>query len=183
MLYLALLHYPVYNKKGEVVTTAIANMDIHDIARIAKTYAANAFYIVNPVEGQRSLAREIVGHWRNGYGADYNKFRKHAFELINIKASLKEVVEDITRQTGVMPKSIVTGANFSGEVLKFSDLRKMLKTGDIPYLLIFGTGSGIADELINSCDFQLEQIKGVSGYNHLAVRSAVAIIMDKIMGV
>ena len=38
MLYIVLLHYPVYNKEGKIVTTAIANMDIHDIARLAKTY-------------------------------------------------------------------------------------------------------------------------------------------------
>jgi hypothetical protein len=183
MLYLALLHYPVYNKEGKIVTTAIANMDIHDIARIAKTYAANGFYIVNPIEEQRNLAQEIISHWRDGYGADYNKFRKHAFELINIKANLKEVVEDVIEQTGFLPKNIVTGANFSGDILKFAELRKMLKINNIPYLLIFGTGSGMADELVNTCDFKLEPIRGFSSYNHLAVRSAVAIIMDKIMGI
>jgi hypothetical protein len=183
MLYIVLLHYPVYNKDGEIVTTAIANMDIHDIARVAKTYAASGFYIVNPVEGQRKLAQEIITHWLDGYGADYNKFRQSAFELINIKATFKEVFDDVIEQTGFKPKTIVTGANFSGEVLKFAELRKILQNSNMPYLLIFGTGSGIADDLINSSDFKLERIRGISSYNHLAVRSAVAIIMDKIMGV
>ena len=37
-IYLALLHYPVYDKGHKVVTTSITNMDIHDIARSARTY-------------------------------------------------------------------------------------------------------------------------------------------------
>jgi hypothetical protein len=36
-LYLALLHYPVYDKDHKIVTTSITNMDIHDIARSART--------------------------------------------------------------------------------------------------------------------------------------------------
>jgi len=183
MLYIALLHYPVYNKDGKVVTTSIANMDIHDIARVAKTYSASGFYIVNPIEEQRNLAQEIINHWHNGYGADYNEFRKNAFELINVKAELKEVIDDVKEQTGFKPKTVVTGANFSGEILKFSELKKILQSSNMPYLLIFGTGSGLTDELIKKSDLKLESISSHSGYNHLAVRSAVAIIMDKIMGI
>jgi len=69
MLYIALLHYPVYNKEGKVVTTAIANMDIHDIARLAKTYGLRGFYVINPISAagfgsrnNRSLAERL---WRN----------------------------------------------------------------------------------------------------------------------
>ena len=75
MLYVALLHYPVYNKEGKVVTTAIANMDIHDIARLAKTYGLRGFYVINPISAQLDLAQEIINHWRGGYGATYNKSR------------------------------------------------------------------------------------------------------------
>jgi hypothetical protein len=158
-------------------------MDIHDIARVAKTYAASGFYIVNPLEEQRNLAQEIVNHWRDGYGAHYNKFRQAAFELIKIKESLRLVADDVTEKTGFLPKTIVTGANFSGNILKFAEFRKILQSTDLPHLLIFGTGSGIADDLINMADYKLEPIKGISSYNHLAVRSAVAIIMDRIMSV
>jgi hypothetical protein len=183
MLYIVLLHYPVYNKDGNIVTTAIANMDIHDIARVAKTYSANGFYIVNPIEEQRNLAQEIISHWRDGYGADYNKFRKAAFELIRIKENLQSVFDDIVKESGLAPRTIVTGANFSGDVLKFTDLRQILKNADLPYLLIFGTGSGIADEVVNTAHYRLEPIKGKGNYNHLAVRSAVAIIMDRLRSI
>ncbi|MBN1471611.1 MAG: RNA methyltransferase [Syntrophaceae bacterium] len=183
MLYIALLHHPVYNKERKVVTTSIANMDIHDLARVAKTYAVSGFYIVNPIEEQRNLAQEIIHHWLKGYGAVYNEFRKDAFELIHVNAKLKDVINDVNRKTGCRPKTIVTGANFTGEILKFAELKKILRNNKAPYLLIFGTGSGLADEIVNESDFKLEPIRGHAGYNHLAVRSAVAIIMDKIMGV
>jgi hypothetical protein len=183
MLYIVLLHYPVYNKEGKVVTTAIANMDIHDIARLAKTYGVQGFYIVNPILEQRSLAHEIIGHWQEGYGAEYNKFRQEAFESIQIKESLSDTVVDITQQSGSAPQIIVTGANFAGDLLKFAQLRNMIQNSDIPYLLIFGTGSGIAAEVVNIANYRLEPIKGIGNYNHLAVRSAVAIVLDRVMSV
>lgn len=182
MLYIVLLHYPVYNKEGRVVTTAIANMDIHDIARVAKTYAADGFYIVNPVEEQRKLATEIIRHWRDGYGAHYNQYRQRAFELIHVQASLADVAADVFERTGSTPRIIVTGANISGDVLTFAELRTMVKNNQDPYLLVFGTGSGIADEVMDSADFKLEAIRGRERYNHLSVRSAVAVVMDRILG-
>ncbi|MGD0280089.1 MAG: RNA methyltransferase [Smithella sp.] len=183
MLYIALLHYPVYNKEGRIVTTSIANMDVHDIARLAKTYAARGFYIVNPIPEQRSLAQEIISHWREGYGANYNKFRQAAFELIRIKESLTAVLDDIAGESGLTPKTIVTGANFSGDLLKFAELREMLGNSNLPYLLVFGTGSGLAEEVITLADYKLEPIRGHENYNHLAVRSAVAIVLDRVMSV
>jgi hypothetical protein len=181
MLYIALLHYPVYNKEGKVVTTAIANMDIHDIARLAKTYGLHGFYVVNPVSAQRTLAQEIIDHWRQGYGATYNKSRKDAFEIVSLKVSLDEVRAEIAELCGHTPKTIVTSANFNAGCLTFSSLRKMLESNDLPYLLIFGTGSGIADVVIQNADYRLETIRGDGDYNHLAVRSAVAIILDRVV--
>lgn len=183
MLYIVLLHYPVYNKEGKIVTTAIANMDIHDIARLAKTYGAQGFYIVNPILEQRNLAQEIISHWREGYGAHYNKFRQAAFELIRIKESLPDVLADIAQESGCVPQTIVTGANFEGDLLKFTELREMLKNSDLTYFLIFGTGSGIAAEVVTMADYRLEPIRGQGNYYHLAVRSAVAIVLDRVMSV
>ncbi|KUG23588.1 hypothetical protein ASZ90_006637 [hydrocarbon metagenome] len=183
MLYIVLLHYPVYNKDGKIVTTAIANMDIHDIARLAKTYAVSGFYIVNPVDEQIKLASQIIDHWREGYGASYNKFRQIAFELIKLEKSLSDVLDEISRETGHAPKTVVTGANFSDDLLKFADFREMLKNDHEPYVIIFGTGSGISGEVVNAADYRLEPIKGKGEYNHLAVRSAVAIVLDRVMNV
>ncbi|MGA9110331.1 MAG: RNA methyltransferase [Smithella sp.] len=183
MLYIVLLHYPVYNREGRIVTTSIANMDIHDIARLAKTYAAKGFYIVNPIQEQRNLAREIIGHWREGYGANHNKFRQAAFELVKVKESLQAVLTDVAGESGFAPKIVVTGANLSGDLLGFAEFRQMLKNSNLPYLLVFGTGSGMAAEVISMADHKLEPIKGHENYNHLAVRSAVAIVLDRVRSV
>jgi hypothetical protein len=183
MLYIVLLHYPVYNKEGKIVTTAIANTDIHDIARLAKTYGAQGFYIVNPILEQRNLAQEIISHWREGYGANYNKFRQAAFELIRIKESLPDVLSDIAQESVCVPRTIVTGASFEGDLLKFTELREMLHNSNLTYVLIFGTGSGIAAVVVNMADYRLGPIRGQGNYNHLAVRSAVAIVLDRVMSV
>lgn len=181
MLYIALLHYPVYNKDGKVVTTSIANMDIHDIARLSRTYGVQNFFIVNPLSAQRDLAYEIINHWRRGYGAVFNPARREAFELVMVKASIDEVKSEIMEQTGCPLKIIVTGANFKDRLLKCADLKKMIRNDNLPYLLIFGTGSGITREVIDGADYRLEPVMGNGDYNHLAVRSAAAIIIDRIM--
>lgn len=181
MLYIALLHYPVYNKNGKVVTTSIANMDIHDIARLSRTYGVQNFFVVNPLPAQRDLACEIINHWKRGYGAVFNPARREAFELVRVKANMGEVKSEIMEQAGCPPKIIVTGANFKDRLLNCANLKKMIRNDDLPYLLIFGTGSGIACEVIDSADYRLEPVKGNGDYNHLAVRSAAAIIIDRIM--
>ena len=181
MLYIALLHYPVLNKDGKVVTTSIANMDIHDIARLSRTYGVQNYFVVNPLSAQREMAYAIIDHWRQGYGAVFNPSRRKAFELVMVKASLDEVQAEITEQTGCLPQVIVTGANFKDNLLTCDDLKKKIRNDNLPYLLIFGTGSGIADEIVDRADYRLEPIKGIGDYNHLAVRSAAAIIIDRIM--
>jgi hypothetical protein len=182
MLYIALLHYPVYNKDGKVVSTSIANMDLHDIARASQTYGVLGFYVVNPIPAQRDLAAEIMNHWQTGYGASFNKSRKDAFGLVRLKANLEETSEEIKVEAGCLPRTIVTGANLRNELLTFTELKKLIRNDNLPYLLIFGTGSGIAEEIINNADYRLEPIKGAGDYNHLAVRSAVAIVLDRIAG-
>ena len=180
MLYIALLHYPVINKEGKVVATSIANMDIHDIARTAKTFGVEKFYVINPVEAQRRLAGQIIGHWQEGYGAHYNPSRKAAFEKVEIRSDLDEVLAKIAAIHNHKPQTIVTGANFQGDLLTCARLRELIKSNDLPYLLIFGTGSGIAEEVLSQADYRLEPIRGKDGYNHLAVRSAVAVILDRV---
>jgi len=96
---------------------------------------------------------------------------------------LPDVLSDIAQESGCVPQIIVTGANFDGDLLKFTELREMLKNSDLTYFLIFGTGSGIAAEVVTMADYRLEPIRGLGNYNHLAVRSAVAIVLDRVMSV
>jgi hypothetical protein len=79
------------------------------------------------------------------------------------------------------PRIIVTGANFSGNVLSYEKLSEMVKNNEsCPLLIVFGTGSGLAEEIVRNADFRLEPIKGAGHYNHLSVRSAVAIVLDRV---
>ncbi len=57
----------------------------------------------------------------------------------------------------------------------------MLREGDT-YLILFGTAWGIAKEVIEQADYILAPIQGNSNYNHLSVRSAAAIVLDRLLG-
>ncbi len=50
-----------------------------------------------------------------------------------------------------------------------------------PHLLIFGTAWGLSKNLIKSANYRLEPITGITEYNHLSVRSAAAIILDRLL--
>ena len=54
-LSVALVHGPVMDRHGGVQTTALTNLDVHDLARSSRTYDCAAFYVVTPVEAQRAL--------------------------------------------------------------------------------------------------------------------------------
>jgi len=182
LFYIALLHYPVYNKNGQVVATAVANMDVHDIARAACTYGVERFYILTPIPAQRELVTKILQHWQEGYGAHYNPGRREAFRNVCLLGSLEEATEDIAAATGRSPKLVVTGANLPGARVTFADLRARIRDDSDPYLLVFGTGWGIAEEVLVRADFALEPIKGIRDYNHLSVRSAVSVVLDRLRG-
>jgi len=182
-LHLVLVHYPVVNKSGDVITSALTNLDLHDISRAAKTYGVASLYVVTPLKDQGRLIERLIAHWTRGAGAIYNPERKQALELVHLKESLHEVVEDIRAgsETGDSPRTVVTSARNNRRAIRFSELRQRLQNGK-DYLLIFGTAWGLADSLISEADYILEPVRGMSGYNHLSVRSAAAIILDRLLG-
>ncbi|HZD39963.1 MAG TPA: RNA methyltransferase, partial [Terriglobales bacterium] len=61
-------------------------------------------------------------------------------------------------------------------------LRDMLKNGTRPVLILLGTGWGLAESIFSQSDFALDAIEGYTDYNHLSVRSAAAIILDRLLG-
>ncbi|MFQ6111507.1 MAG: RNA methyltransferase, partial [Nitrospinota bacterium] len=99
-LYLALVHYPVYNKRREVVTTALTSIDLHDIARSAKTYGLRKAFFILPSPSQRELAHRIMRHWLSGYGASYNPTRGEALQELAVVESLGDTVEAVERAEG-----------------------------------------------------------------------------------
>lgn len=181
-VFLALLHYPVYDKNKQVVTTALTNMDIHDIARSARTYGVRGFYVVTPVKALQKLALKILEHWEIGYGSQYNTTRKEALSVARIRDSLDDVLIDIERETGEKPLIIVTSARAGEGRTSFAALKEMLITKAHPFLILLGTGWGLTESVFARADYVLEPIEGTADYNHLSVRSAAAIMLDRLLG-
>lgn len=179
-LHLALMHYPVMNKNGDVIASAVTNLDLHDISRAAKTYGVRSFYVVTPLADQKSLIEKIVSHWVSGAGAKYNPIRREALELIRIKDSLAEVTDHIRSQGEGTPKTVVTCARDYDRSISYGSFQDMLKNRS-SYLLIFGTAWGLSENFISKADYILEPIKGNTDYNHLSVRSAASIILDRLL--
>ncbi len=181
-LYLALLHHPVLDKNGLVVTTAVTNMDIHDIARSARTYGARAFYVATPVRALQVLAAKIMEHWQTGYGSTYNATRKDALSLVRLERDLDGIILAMERETGMRPRLVATSARGGPNRTTFAGLRSQLEASPDPYLIVLGTGWGLAPEVTERADVMLEPLRGPSDYNHLSVRSAAAVILDRLRG-
>lgn len=181
-LYVVLLHHPVYDKRGQVVATAVTNMDVHDLARTGKTYGVAGIFISTPVRALRLLAEKIIDHWRKGFGASYNETRRDALALVRTVVDLDGAILEIERATGERPALIATSAKEGAERVSFSVLRERLASSSAPHLLMLGTGWGMTRELLDRADLFLEPIRGVGDYNHLPVRAAAAIMLDRLLG-
>lgn len=180
-VYIGLLHYPVYNKRMDVITTSVTNLDIHDIARISCTYNVKKYFVIHPLETQRKLIQDILDYWQKGYGAQYNEDRRAAFEGVALIPGLEETKDAIREETGTAPIVVTTDARIYPNTVSYRELRRNLTDGK-PYLILFGTGWGIEKDTMLKCDYVLEPIYGPGQYNHLSVRSAVAIILDRLLG-
>ncbi len=181
-LAVALLHYPVYNKHHQVVTTAFTNLDIHDIARTSRTYGLSRYYLVTPSEEQQALVQRIVTHWDTGWGADYNPDRREALSIIKTLPTLSDVIEEMRQTTPLPLKIIASGAASRTGAVSFRTMRQMVQQDKQQYLLLLGTGWGLSDEIFEKVDYILEPIQGIGDYNHLPVRSALAIMLDRLLG-
>ena len=173
-IYTALLHYPVYKKTGEVITTSITPLDLHDIARSCHTFGVKGYFVVNPMHTMQHLAKRVVGFWRSDYGAQYNQTRTDALSICHIVDHLEDGIAMIE------PVLVVTTARKRNDSVTYSSLRERMKNDDQPYLIMFGTGWGLIDAFLEKCDVILEPINGPGEYNHLSVRSAAAIILDRL---
>ena len=180
-LYLGLVHHPIYDKRGEVVATAVTNFDIHDIARCARTFGLGGFYVITPLESQIQLTKRIIHHWTEGSGALYNPTRKECLSIVRVSRTIEEAGREISDLWQRRVKRIVTGASDHPRSIAFGTLRRFLEDRDTPFLILFGTGWGLTQEVKDSSDYVLAPIEGM-GYNHLSVRSAVAIILDRLLG-
>ncbi len=176
---IALVHYPVLARDGTVVTTAITNLDIHDIARTSYTYDIAHYFLVHPVLAQRNLAMRVVSHWTQGSGAKRIPDRKPPMETVCVVESLAQAAEALGDSTQIW----VTSAQQLPDHQSHHAARHLLEKPGPPVLLVFGTGWGLAEEVVLSADLKLSPIRSTraDGYNHLSVRAAVAILLDRLL--
>jgi hypothetical protein len=179
-LYLALLHHPVFNKHGDIVTTAVTNMDVHDIGRLARTFSVRGYYVCTPVPTLRRLVGRIIRHWQTGPGATYNVTRKEALETVRLAEDLDGAVADVEREVGSLPRLVATSARNGPDRLPFDRFRERLGSPGPPEMLVLGTGWGLTPEVLARVDDILEPISGSGDYNHLSVRRAAAIMLDRL---
>ncbi len=178
-LYVALLHYPVVDKLGQVRTMSLTNLDLHDIGRVCRTYGLGGFFVATPLEDQRELARRLIGHWVEGPGSKANPDRRAALSMVQVVAGLDEAAARIEEAAGQKPWIVATSARPGGDVA-VSQVRDMLK--EQPVCLVLGTGRGLAPQVLQKAHGTLRSVRALGDYNHLSVRSAAAILMDRVLG-
>jgi len=178
--YLALMHHPVHDREGNVITTAITNLDLHDIARSCRTYGMAGYFVVTPLSSQQELARRIAGHWQTGYGATHNPSRGEALALLEVVEDLERAVERVVQREGQAPLLVATTATTRPGQVRLASVAQA--AGERPLLLLLGTGWGLTDDVLDAAGLVLSALRGPSDYNHLSVRSAAAILLDRLFG-
>jgi hypothetical protein len=194
----ALIHHPVLDRSGAVVTTAITNLDLHDIARSAYCYGLSDYFVVHPVAAQRELAERVRNHWVEGSGARRIPDRRPPMERLRVVASLDAAVDHLSERAaadGSAPDGAVaerhargvelwtTSAAGGASVVRYDEAKRRLGSPGPSVLLLFGTGWGLAPGLHDLATVQLEPIASArtDGFNHLSVRAAAAITFDRLL--
>jgi len=181
-LFVALLHHPVLDRNGRVVTSAITSLDLHDIARAARTYGVRGFYVVHPIVEQRDFALRVLDHWRLDYGRLYDSRRREALDLAEIVETLDDAIAAAERIAGTRPRLVYTSARVENGI-SFAELRRVRESAaEPPLMLMLGTGFGLAPAILERADLVLAPIHGPGSYNHLSVRAAAGIILDRLCG-
>ncbi len=178
-LHVALVHYPVLDKDKNSLAVSLTNLDIHDIVRSSCCYGLGGYYVVTPLQDQKRLLAELLEHWTLGAGGRANPDRAEALRLVTAADSVAEVLAQVEERCGERPLVLGSSARPEG-AFTYRAVREAL--ADRPVLLLLGTSHGLAPAVLEKCDGVLRPLRGASGYNHFSVRSAAAIMLDRILG-
>lgn len=181
--YVVLMHDEIDLGDDKTGTTSITSIDIHDGARSSRTYGVKNFFLVSSLIDQQMIAKTLLDFWVKGAGVEYNRSRHDAVSRVQIAVSLRETIARIEEIEGVRPLVIATSA----KIIPGKQALDYFSQGDVwrqrrPVLLVFGTGKGLAKSAIDQVDYVLGPVKGFSDFNHLSVRSAMAIVLDRWFG-
>jgi hypothetical protein len=180
-LYIGLVHYPCRDRNDKIVTTMLTPIDATDIARSACTYDVAQFFIITPLSSQQAIAQKLLDFWLQA--EPDVAYRRPALQRVHVVDRLEASFHEVVRREGLAPVLVGTDAReLSGNSISYEQLRELLETERQPVYVLFGTGWGIALEALERVDYLLPPVWGPSAYNHLSVRAAVAIILDRLRG-
>jgi hypothetical protein len=183
-----LLHHPVTNRLGILTTTAVTNMDIHDLSRTCRTYEVDHFFLVSPLQGQDEVVDRILSYWGSDSAKEWHPDRAEALsrtrfltDFDQVRKVLVETYPDLKMEV-VMPDARPLGGQVG-----YAETRTEW-AGQAPgvKIIVLGTGWGVAQEFHQQVDRFLGPIygpQGPEGYNHLSVRAAGAVILDRLFGI
>ncbi len=180
-LYVALMHGGVVDKTGNEITSSLTHFDVHDIARSCRTYGVARYYVVTPLETMRYLAQRMISYWNAGIGNFSIPNRGEALEVVEVAIDLEEVLASIEKKEGTHPLVAATSARAQRGQVTFSDLARRIQETPQPVLILFGTAYGLSRRILDRCDYILPPIRA-GRWNHLSVRSAVAITLERLVG-
>lgn len=181
-LYVGLVHYPIYNKRMQVIASAVTNFDLHDISRTCRTYDVKRYFIIHPLDVQKKIIEKIIDYWQHGYGRVYNPDRSDALDRVCWQADIESAAAYIEQSSGKRPYIVTTDARIYPNTVSYGFVRNILHKDERPVLLLLGTGFGLEADTMKKFDYILEPVYGCCDYNHLCVRSAAAIILDRLAG-
>ncbi len=182
-VYAALIHSPVLDRRGEKSTAAVTGLDLSDIARSCRTYGIDRFLVATPLSSQRELVKTVARHWTEGGGGKANPARKEAFFHLKTVASLSRAIEWIAKREKEPPLIIGTSAKNREGAFHWLEAKRKILREKKAVLFVFGTGSGLHDEVLDQCSVILQPLSGgAEDYNHLSVRTAAGVIFDRFFG-
>lgn len=188
---LVLLHYPITSRKGEIIATAVTNLDLHDLSRSARTYEVDHYYVVTPVPEQHEIVGRILNHWQEPRSREWHPDRFEALSRLQLVNTFEDVKADLKSRYSDLPVEVcLPDARPLPKQLGYTDLRERwrheVQSGKNGVkVIVLGTGWGVAPEFYPEVQTYLAPIygpHGASGYNHLSVRAAGAIILDRLFG-
>lgn len=183
--YVALMHSGVMladgNREGN---SSVTSIDVHDIARSARTFGVRHYFVVTELLDQQAIVNRLLYFWQDGAGVTYRESRHEALKEVSCIARLQAVIEEIEQREGKRPLVIVTSAKEVAEQknITYYDQERVWAEKR-PVLILFGTAHGLGPSIIDQCDYVLTPIEGFSSFNHLSVRSAAAIVLDRWLGI
>lgn len=183
-----LAHHPVLDRTGAVVTTSITNLDIHDLARSVATYGLGGYGVVTPITAQREKVDHMVATWADQAATDVAADQRlGALSRVFTAPSIAAALAAISERAGGRPvRAYATTADsgrFAGAPRRsFAELRSAAVLSPDPVAIILGTGWGLTENAVPAPFEVLEPIVGRTDFNHLSVRSAAAIMLDRIFG-